>query len=208
VDAGITQVALDAGAVSPAERARVLAELAEPTLERGVALDVVLDLAGAAPRASRAVIVVDELRRARIVPAVVSVRCPPVASLEAAREQAGALARIAGAVRGIPVMRRGLAGAEILHELTGGPVRIVEDGGVAEAAAEGALPPGLVLEGPGRRGEGRLERAAAALGGEGVDRLEARAYLETIGLLERLGLRGTAPRLARALERRLRADRR
>jgi hypothetical protein len=206
VDAGVTQVAIDASAVAPEARARVLAELGEPTLERGIALDVVVDLGAASQRAARAVPVLDELRRAGVVPAVVSVRCPAAPDADAARAQAGALGRIAAAVGGIPIMRRGPVGEEILAAVALGPVRLVDDGGAAEARAEAALPAGLAPGGPARRGQSALDRAASSLDAEGVDRLEVRAYLETTVLLERLGLPGAAPGIAHALERRLRTD--
>ena len=212
VDGGVTHVAIDAGQVSAAQRARVLAELAEATTERGVALDVVLDLAQATGRASRAVVVLGELRRARIVPAIVSVRCPAAPDGEAARAQAGALGRLAEALGGLPLMRRGPLGDALCSVLAGGPVRLVEDGGAAEDAALGVLPADAgpqASAGAGHRGESRLAHAAEGLAGEMVDRMEARAYLETTALLERLGLAGSAPRLARALMRRLeRPDRR
>jgi len=206
VDGGVTHVAIDAGQVSAAQRARVLAELAEPTMERGVALDVVVDLAQATGRSSRALFVLGELRRARIVPAIVSVRCPAAPDAEAARAQAGALGRLVEAVGGVPLMRRGPLGDALCAALAGGPLRLVEDGGAAEEAALAALPSGAEAEAPpgaAHRGESRLAHAVEALGGEGVDRIEARAYLETTALLERLGLAGSAPRIARALLRRL-----
>ena len=51
--------------------------------------------------------------------------------------------------------------------------------------------------------ESPLERAAAELSDEATDRLEARAYVEVMDLVERLGGRGSAPAVVRVLERRL-----
>jgi hypothetical protein len=203
VDAGITHVAIDASAVAPEERFRVLRGLSEPALERGVALDLVVELLEAARRGSPVPRVLDELRRAGVVPSVVSVRCPAAQGAEVARAQAGALGRLAESLRGVPLMRRGPLGDDLVAAMAAAPVRLVEDGGAAEVAAESALPAGLPAQGGGRRGESLLERAAASLDAEGVDRIELRAYLETLALLERLGLQGASARIVRALLRRL-----
>jgi hypothetical protein len=82
-------------------------------------------------------------------------------------------------------------------------VKACEDGGAAAARALGLLPqaPEAAEETPARTS--RLERAAAALPPDGADRLEARAYVEAVDFLERLGARGAALALTRALERRL-----
>jgi hypothetical protein len=203
LDAGVTHVALDATAIAPAQQGRVLADLAAPILERGVALDVVVELAGLVPRAARSVAIVDELRRVGVVPALVSARCPAVEDASGAREQVGLLDRLSDALRGVPLMRRGPVSEALLGELTQGRVALLDDGGAAEARAEAAIPDHLDLHAPGPRGESRVALAAEALLGDDLDRLEAWAYLETFGLLERLGLRDAATRIARSLERRL-----
>ena len=48
-----------------------------------------------------------------------------------------------------------------------------------------------------------LERAAAELSDESADRLEARAYVEVLDLVERLGAKGGSPAVTRQLARRL-----
>jgi hypothetical protein len=81
-----------------------------------------------------------------------------------------------------------------------------DDGGVAADRALAVVPWDLIdmpAEGETRRS--RLELAAAELSEEGADRLEARAYAETADLVERLGSRGSARSLSRALERELAA---
>ncbi|MFO0581143.1 MAG: hypothetical protein U0229_02620 [Anaeromyxobacter sp.] len=150
----------------------------------------------------------DELRRAHAAPAILSVRCPAAADGEGAAAQAATLARLADALRGTALARRGPLGGPQREAQVAAPVRIVEDGGAAEARAEAALPEGASDGAPGPRGETRLELAAARLDADARDRLEARAYLETHALLSRLGLAGAASRIARALERRLGSMRR
>ncbi|MFO0581144.1 MAG: hypothetical protein U0229_02625 [Anaeromyxobacter sp.] len=53
VDAGVTHLAVDVSAVPPEARAATLAALANPALERGIALDVIVDLEALGPRAAR-----------------------------------------------------------------------------------------------------------------------------------------------------------
>jgi hypothetical protein len=64
------------------------------------------------------------------------------------------------------------------------------------------VPVGLVEADADQR-ESPLERAAAELSDEAADRLEARAYVEVMELVERLGARDAAPAVLRALERSL-----
>lgn len=207
VDAGITHLAVDASAAAPGERARVIALVAEPALSRGIALDVVLPLADAAQRAVRAAATLDALARRGVRPDLASVRCPAAADRDAARAQAGALARVAEALRGLPVMRRGPVSADVLAALAGGPVRAVSDGGAATAQALEVVPWELLPSAEGRSPRAsELEAAVAELSDEGLDRVEARAYVETEELIERLGARGSARRVTAALEARLRED--
>jgi hypothetical protein len=207
VDAGLTHLAVDASAAVPGERARVIAAVAEPALARGIALDVVLPLADAAQRAARAAATLDGLARIGVRPDLASVRCPAAPDADGARAQAGALARVAEALRGTPVMRRGPVTAEVLAALRGGPVRAVSDGGAATARAIEVIPWELLPSAddrPPRASE--LEAAVLELSEEGLDRMESQAYVEASELIERLGARGSARAVTDVLEARLRED--
>lgn len=185
-EAGLTHLAIDARAVSAPERGRLVAEVAAPALERGLCLDCVLPPDGAAPAARSAAALLDDLARRNAAPDVVSVRCRAPIDAEAARGQLGQLARLCAALQGVPLVRRGPVSAPLLSLLAGSPVRICEDGG---AAAASASPLGTAGE----------EAGAADAG----DRLEARAFAQVMDFLEALGATGSAPAIARALERRL-----
>lgn len=204
VEAGLTHLAVDVAAVAPGERGRVAAEIAQAGSDQGIGVDVVVALADGAAAGSRAAAVVEDLARRGSPPDLVSVRCLAPVDGEEARLQAGALARICQAVKGVPVMRRGPVTPELLARLRGSPVKACEDGGGAAARALGVIPRELV---PGPGGEAArqspLEQAAGNLSGEGADRLEALAYAEVLDFLERLGAGGSGPALARLLEDRL-----
>ncbi len=116
--------------------------------------------------------------------------------------QAAALARISLALSGVPVMRRGPVTPRLLELLRDSPVKACEDGGAAAAGAMQLLPLELVGGEAEPTRASPHERAAAELSDEAADRLEARAYVETVDLIERLGARGGAPGVVRALERR------
>lgn len=188
VDAGLTHLAVDVAAVAATERARVLADVAGAALERGVCLDCVVPIEPGAP-ARRAAALFEELAALRAPPDVASVRCPAPQRPEDARAQVAALARLSAALAGIPILRRGPVARPLLGLLAGSPVRACEDGGAAAARALAPLAGGA--------------DAAAGLGAEDAERLEARAYVEVVDLLERLGAGGSARGLARALEARL-----
>jgi hypothetical protein len=203
VDAGMTQLSLDAGAVAAAERPRVLAEVAAPALERELGLEVVLPLGEVVRRGDA---LVAALRERRVSPDLVSVRCPAPATDDEVRAQMGALSRAAEVLGDVPLMRRGAASPALLAALAKGPVRACDDGAAAATRALELVPAGEE-DGPDapptdRRGT-PLERAASALPETAADRLEARAYVETAELLERLGAAGSAVAFVRALERRL-----
>jgi hypothetical protein len=205
VRAGVTHLAVDAAAVAPGERGRVAGEIAAAAVEHGVCVDVVVPLADGAQAGRRAAAVVEELARRGGAVDVASVRCLPPADEGEATLQVGALARICQALGGVPVMRRGAATPALLDLLPGSPVRACEDGGAVAARALALLPDAARAPGDGRATrEDPLERAAAALAPDVAETLEARAYVDALELLERLGARGTAPALARALEERLR----
>jgi hypothetical protein len=203
VGAGITHLAVDVAAVAPAERGRVVGEIAEAGVEHGICVEVVVPLAEGAPRLAA---VLDSLRRRGGPADLASVRCPAPADEREARLQAGALARIAQAVPGVPLMRRGPATPELLDLLPGSPVRVCDDGGLVAAGALSLVPapagPPGGADAPSRGGT-PLERAVAGLTGAALERIEARAYVDALDLLERLGGRGSAAALTRALERRL-----
>ncbi len=187
VDAGLTHVSLDGTAVAPPERGRVLAEVAAPAVERGLGVDWILPFEDASGAASRAIAGLEALARRGFRPDLVGVRCPAPDTEGAARAQADGLARLALALRGTPIMRRGPVAPALLTALQGSPVRACEDGGAVAARALGP------------RGEGAPPPEA----GEEAERREARAYAETTDFVEGLGASGSAAVLAAALLRRL-----
>jgi hypothetical protein len=186
VDAGLTHVSIDAEAVAAPERGRVLAEVAAPAVERGLGVDWVLPLDHASGGAPRAIAGLEALARRGFRPDLATVRCPAPADEGEARAQADALARLALALRGTPVMRRGPVTPALLGALRGSPVRACEDGGAAEARAGREPPPGSGPE-----------------AGEDAERREARAFAEVTDLVEGLGAAGSAAALASALLRRI-----
>jgi hypothetical protein len=205
VRAGITHLAVDAAAVEPGERGRVVGEIAAAAVEHGVCVDVVVPLADGAQAGRRAAAIADELARQGGQVDLASVRCLPPADEGEARLQVGALARICQALGGVPVMRRGAVTPALLDLLPGSPVKACEDGGAVAARALALLPDSARAPAEARvTREDPLERAAAALAPDVAERLEARAYVDALDLLERLGARGSAPALARGLEERLR----
>ncbi|BDG06608.1 hypothetical protein [Anaeromyxobacter oryzae] len=203
VDAGVTHLAIDVVAVERLDRARVVAEVAAAAFERGICVDCVLPLEDGAQ--ARAAALLEELSRRGATPDVASVRCPAPASPDEARLQVAALARVCGALSGVPVMRRGPATPDLLRLLEGSPVKACDDGGLAAASAIGVIPWDLIVadEGEDESRANRLEQAARELSDEGADRLEARAYLEVMQFLEALGAPGSALQLSRVLERQL-----
>jgi hypothetical protein len=206
VGAGITHLAVDVAAVAPSERGRVVAEVAEAGVEHGICVDVVVALAEGAQARTRTAALVEELARRRTPADLASVRCPAPATQDEARLQAAALARMCEALSGAPVMRRGPVTPGLLEVLRGSPVKLCEDGGGVSARALSFLPGAAAPpdEEEDQRGRGSpLERAASELPADAVARVEARAYVDALDFLERLGARGSAPAVSRALERRL-----
>jgi hypothetical protein len=204
VRAGVTHLAVDASAAAPGERGRVVGEIAAAAVEHGACVDVVVPLADGAQAGRRAAAVLDELARRGGPADLASVRCLPPADDGEARLQAAALARICQALKGVPVMRRGPVTPALLDLLRGSPVKACEDGGAVAARALGLLPDGARATGEGRETrDDPLERAAAGLEPEVAERLEARAYVDAVDFLERIGARGSGHALARALEERL-----
>ncbi|HEY6100478.1 MAG TPA: hypothetical protein VIW03_13670 [Anaeromyxobacter sp.] len=205
VGAGLTHLAIDVSAVAPGERGRVVGEVAEAGVEHGICVDVVVPLSEGAQAGPRAAAIFDELIRRGAPADLASVRCPAPESADEARLQVAALARICQALAGVPVMRRGPVTPALVDALRGSPVKVCEDGGEASARAVGVIPWALVPS-PGGDEEARgsaLERAASELSQESLERLEARAYVDALDFMERLGARGSGPALARALARRL-----
>ncbi len=205
VDAGLTHLAVDVAAVAPPERGRVLGEVAQAGSEHGVSLEAVVPL-GEGPQAGpRAAAMLEEVARRGVAADAASIRCPAPADEEEARLQAAALARMCQVLAGVPVLRRGPVTPRLLELLRGSPVKACEDGGAAAARALGVIPSDRVAPEEDAAGArtNRLERAAAELSGEGADRLEARAYAEAVDFMERLGARGSALAVSRALEIRL-----
>jgi hypothetical protein len=204
VRAGVTHLAVDAAAVAPEERGRVIGEVAAAATEHGACIDVVVPLADGAQAGRRAAAIFDELARRGGPADVASVRCLAPADDGEARLQVAALARICQALKGIPVMRRGPVTPALLELLRGSPVKACEDGGEVGARALALLPDAARAQDQARETrQDPLERAAAELPEEIAERLEARAYVDALDFLERLGAPGSGPALARALEARL-----
>ncbi len=203
VDAGLTHLAIDVSAVAPQERGRVVGEVAQAGFERGVSVEVVVPLGEGSRAGPRAAAVFEELAQRGLAPDLASVRCPAPQDEDEARLQMAALARVAQALGGVPVMRRGPVTPGLLALLRASPVKACEDGGVAAERALGVIPPEqLRADGRGATSrESPLERAAGELSADGTDRLEARAYVEVMDFLERLGARGGARAVTRALAR-------
>ncbi len=203
VDAGITHLAVDVAGVAPGERGRVAGRVAEAAAESGACVDVVVSLAEGVAGVGRAAIMIDDLARQGGAVDVASLRCPAPADERDARRQAELLARVAQAIGGVPLMRRGPITPAIVALLRGSQVRACEDGGAVGARAMALVPGGAPgAEGAGSR-ESQLERAVAGLSLDARARLESRAYVDALDLIEALGASDGATSLSRALERRL-----
>jgi hypothetical protein len=201
VEAGVTHLAVDVTAVPPAERGAVAAELGRAAHERGLGVELVAPGEGGATAPGPVAGVVEALSARGFPPDAVSVRGAAPAGAEGARAEVRRLAQICAALGGMPILRRGPTTPELLRLLAASPIRGCEDGGAAEGAASGAVPWGLVgaaPEGPSR--STRLELAVAQLSEEGVERLEARAYVEVADLIDRLGAAGSGAAIAASLE--------
>jgi hypothetical protein len=205
VTAGLTHLAVDASAVAPGERGRIVAEVAAAASERGLCVELVVPLADGARAGGQAAAVLEALARYGALPDVASLRCRAPADADEARLQAAALARLSQALGGVPVMRRGPLTPALLDVLRGSPVMVCDDGGALAAGALAALPAGSAPSPDGRDGGGTLERAVAALPRDVVERLEAGAFFDALDLLERLDAGGAAEVVAGALEERLEA---
>jgi hypothetical protein len=205
VAAGFTHLAVDVAAVAPGERGRVVAEVAAAGLENGICVDVVIALAEGSQARARAAALLEELAERGTPADLASVRCPAPETVDDARLQAAALARICEALSGVPLMRRGPATAELLELLRGSPVRLCEDGGAVSARALEGIAASQVPPSAGEPGAraSAIERAAAELAPAAIERIEARAYVDALELMERLGSGGSALAVSRALERRL-----
>jgi len=202
VEAGLTHLAFDSSRVAPPDRARVLREVAGPAQERGLCLDVVLPLVGEGGGLRRAVSLVEELARRGLSADAASVRLPAPEDAEGARAQVAALERLQEALGGLPLLRRGPVTPALLAGLRLSGLRGCEDGGAA-ARASGAPLPATGGEALAERRSRWRARAAAILGAEEADRLEARAFVEAGEFVEALGAEGSAVAVARSLERRL-----
>jgi hypothetical protein len=200
IEAGLTQVVVDAGGVSPEERGRVLAEVAAPLQERGLGFDCAIGL-GEQGAGRRAIALLDDLARRGVPADAVSVRCPAATDAESARAQLGALDRLSEALHGVPVLRRGPVTPALLAAMPGARIRGCSDGGAAAAAAgqKGEVPqPGP--EAADRRARWR-DRAVAALGQAEAEQLEAQAFMTAADFIERLGAEQSAAAVAQGLAR-------
>ena len=202
VEAGLTHLVIDAGRVSPEERGRVLAEVAAPLNERALGFDCAIGL-GEQAAGRRAVALLEELVRRGVPADALSIRCPAVADAESARTQVGALNRFCEAVHGVPVLRRGPIGPELVGAVASSRIRGCADGGAAAAAAGSAdrePSPGPEADKQERRA-GWRNRAVAALGPTGAEQLEAHAFLAAADFIEALGAGQSASVVVRGLER-------
>lgn len=201
VDEGITHLAIDVASVVPPERGRIAGEVAQAAFDRGLSIEIVVPLGEGSRVGPLAAALFDEVARRGSEPDLAGLRCPPPGDADGARAQAVALARISQALAGIPVMRRGPVTPRMLELVRASPVKACEDGGAAAAGALGLIPLETIEEpGLGQR-DSPLERAAAGLSEEAADHLEARAYVEVVDLIERLGARDGAPAIVGALDR-------
>jgi hypothetical protein len=189
--AGLTHLALDVSAVGAAERGRILCELGRAGAEHGICVEAIVPLGDGSQLGRHAAVMLEQAAATDVV----GVRCHAPADAAEARLQAAALARTCQVLTGTPLWRRGPVTAALLELLRGSPVRACEDGGSVAALAVGSIP----QDG----GEVSPARTGADLPGDGADRLEARAYVEAVDMMERLGASGSAVAVARALERRL-----
>jgi hypothetical protein len=204
VRAGVTHLAVDAAAVAQEERGRIVGDVVAAAAEHGAAIEVILPIAEGAQAGRRAAAVLEELARRGAPADLASVRCPAPANDAEALAQSGALARISQALKGFPVMRRGPVTPGLLDVVRGSPLRACEDGGAVAARALALVPEAAgVAHDPRQTRDDPLERAAATLAPDVQERLEARAYVDALDFLDRLGARGSALATARALEARL-----
>lgn len=196
VGAGLTHLAVDAAAVSPPERARLLAEVVRGVDERGISVECVVPLDEGPASFERGAAMLEELAGLGLAPDLASVRCRAPAGAEEARLQVSALARLGAALAGVPVLRRGPTSPELLGLLAGSGVRACDDGGAAARGFAAAAARGAAVR---ARRTGPSGQAAA----DAADRLEAGAWVEAVDFIEGMGAAGSAPGLARALAARL-----
>jgi hypothetical protein len=192
VEAGITHLAVDVGLLPPSERAAAFAEVAAAGVEREIGLEYVVPqedgVASAAP-----------LFRALQGQATVPDLAGVVASQEGrdARAELERMAQFCAAFGRIPILCHSSVGSQVVTRLKGSPVKVFEDGGVAALAAAAVLPARHARELRGQlesvqadvpqRRAGPLSAWEKDLSADELDRAEARAYVETAGLIEALG---------------------
>jgi hypothetical protein len=198
VDAGITHLSIDVRAVPAAQRAEAFAAVAAPAVEQGCCVDCLVALEDS-PRA-----LVSRLTTLGAPPEALSVSCPAVSDAAQARAQVVRLVRLSAELAGVPVLRRGPVSAALLDELSRSPIRGCEDGGAAAISGIAVIPWDQIAA-PSELDERSpaLTRAAEELSHDAADRLEARAYVEVAGFIERLGAAGSGRRIVELLERRL-----
>jgi hypothetical protein len=197
-DAGLTHLTVDLGAVPADAQAEVLAKVAAPALECGLGLDCVVVRGGEV----EAGLLFGNLARNETMPDVASLPQEAPATQDAVQAQVREMLALCAALAGTPVLRRGPVTPELLRSLAGTPVAGCDDGGAAAEVALMALDL-VAIAGAARRRVAPLALAEAALGRGDLARLETRAYGEVLDFLERLGTAGSAPRVARYLERAL-----
>jgi hypothetical protein len=209
VETGLTHVTVDASAVAPEERGRVLAEVAAPLRERELGFDAAVRVAGEPGAGRRALSMIEDLRRRGARPDAISVAFSAPPDAETARGQLGVLDRLSAALRDLPVLRRGPVSPALLAFVRSSALRGCSDGGAAARASglDGADGAGAQESPDSRARRERWQaRAEEMLGPDGADRLEARAYVEAAEFIEALGAGQSAVAVAEGLERRRRED--
>ena len=128
---GLTHLAVDAIAVAPQERARLLAEVAARRGRAGHLGRVRGAARGGGRLGAGGRGAARGAGRARPVAGPRERPLPAPAGVEEARRQVSALARLGAALAGVPVLRRGPTSPELLGLLPGSAVRACDDGGAA-----------------------------------------------------------------------------
>ncbi len=203
LDAGMTHLAVDVTALPVPEQGPALAHVAQLALERETGLEWVLP---PTTDAETAEVLLENLEACHVVPDLASLRGPPPEG-----DPRVVLQRWAGlcaALGGMPFLCRGPVSPDLAARLSGAQVRVCDDGGVTANAAARALSAQSVKQ-PAPKGKGgldpavvTLEYASGSLAPEVADRVEAMAFFEVQGLIERIGATGSADLVRDVLLRR------
>jgi hypothetical protein len=139
VGAGVTHLVLDLDPLPAEERAEEAARAADPALELGLGVEVLLPAPpGGLPEPEEAFALLAELESLGASPDLAGVRCPAPDGDAGAAAQAEHLAALAEAASGVALCRRGPGAADVARRLPAGRLRAWDDGGEAARAAAGA----------------------------------------------------------------------